>query len=78
MGKRTKGRVYPNLEAELARNGIRTTREAEAFLGGNKSSLWRWLTGGSDIPLHAAMEIRDKVAPGQSLDYLFAYEPINL
>ena len=67
---------YPNLEAEMARNGI-TGKEMASYLevGGNTISSWM---NGADaaFPIVKAKRVRDHFFPKQSLDYLFAEDPI--
>lgn len=66
---------YPNLEAELARLGV-THEELAAELGVKGATLSPVMTGKTRMTLDTAQRIRDYVVPGESLDYLFAREPI--
>ena len=66
--------AYPNLAAELTRNGI-TQEQAARSINKTPETFSRWMTGKNGIPLNIAFELRDKLFPDVSVDYLFADEP---
>ena len=67
---------YPNLEAEMKRYGVTGTEIANR-IGVGRGTLSMWMNGSdSAFPIIKAKEVRDKFFEGQSLDYLFAEEPI--
>lgn len=66
--------AYPNLAAELTRNGI-TQEQAAKSINKTPETFSRWMTGKNRIPLNIAFELRDKLFPNVSVDYLFADEP---
>lgn len=81
---------YPNLEAELAREGI-SQKEVASFLKINQATLSTWLKDeyeeeeggeeddkrkGGGFTVEDCKKLRDKHFPGMSLDYLFADKPI--
>ena len=68
--------AYPNLTAELARRNI-TQEQAAKAIGKTPETFSRWMTGKNGIPLPDAFELRDKLFPNESIDYLFAEEPIS-
>ncbi len=81
---------YPNLEAELARAGIKQ-KEVANLLKRNPATINTWLRGeeaeeergeedgkrkGGGFTVEDCKKLRDKFFPGMSLDYLFADKPI--
>lgn len=62
--------TYPNLEAELARNGL-TREDIATALGLHPSGVYLMLSGKRNISVSRATEIRDKLFPGKAIDYLF-------
>ena len=67
---------YPNLEAEMKRQGI-TGKELASFLNIGTNTLSSWFNGANaSFPISKARDVRDHFFPKQSLDYLFADDPI--
>lgn len=62
--------VFPNLEAEMARSKITQAKLAE-ILGITPTTLSFKLNGKSTLSLKECVEIKKKVFPDKSLDYLF-------
>jgi transcriptional regulator with XRE-family HTH domain len=62
--------MFPNLKAEMARKGV-TQEDVAKVVGTSVSSVNRWLTGNGGLSLGTAFEIRDKIFPEFSIDYLF-------
>ena len=63
--------MFPNLEAEMARSKITQSKLAEV-LGITPTTLCFKLKGKSNLSLKECVEIKNKVFPDKSLDYLFA------
>ena len=63
--------MFPNLEAEMARNKVTQARLAE-LLGITPTTLSFKLNGRSTLSLKECVEIKRKAFPDKSLDYLFA------
>lgn len=69
---------YPNLEAELARNGI-TRGQIADLLKKDKSTISTWMNGGrAGFSVKDAMAVRREFFPNMTLDYLFSEEPITV
>ena len=67
---------YPNLEAEMARSGVTGKMIAE-LLGVRPSTISEWMNGSTAaFPIIKAKRVRDQLFAGQSLDYLFAENPM--
>ena len=62
--------MFPNLLAEMARNNI-TQEQLQAATGRNKSTISEKLNGKREFTLIEIKNIRDKLFPNLSLDYLF-------
>lgn len=68
---------YPNLEAEMSRQGI-TGKEMASYLEIGSNTISSWLNGANAaFPITRAKQVRDHFFPKLSLDYLFAEEPIS-
>lgn len=77
---------YPNLEAELARTGIKQ-KEVANLLKKDPATISTWLKEkrseeedrckGGGFSVEQAKKLRDEFFPGMSLDYLFADKPIS-
>ena len=65
--------MYRNLEAELARRGI-TRAELAKVLGINIATMSEKLNYPRRLRLCEAQNIRDKLFPDLSIDYLFSTE----
>lgn len=63
--------MFPNLEAEMARNKMTQVKLAE-ILGITPTTLSFKLNGKSTLSLKECVEIKRKAFPDKSLDYLFA------
>lgn len=62
--------MFPNLKAEMARKGV-TQEDVAKVVGTSVSSVNRWLTGNGGLSLANAWEIRNKMFPEHTIDYLF-------
>ena len=62
--------MYPNLEAELARNDISKTEIAE-FLGVRQATVYDKLNGNSSIKLDEALAIKREFFSELNMEYLF-------
>lgn len=67
--------LYPNLEAEMKRNGVKVKDLAEV-LKLDESGAYKILKGTRSLSIFRAREIRDNLFPGVSLEYLFDYAAI--
>lgn len=65
--------MFPNLEAEMARLKITQVKLAE-IIGVTPTTLSFKLNGKSTLSLKECVEIKKKVFPDKTLDYLFATE----
>lgn len=63
--------VFPNLEAEMARNKI-TQAKLAGILGITPTTLSFKLNGKSNLSLKECVEIKRNAFPDKTLDYLFA------
>ncbi len=62
--------MFPNLEAEMARSKITQAKLAE-ILNISPTTLSFKLNGKSTLSLKECVEIKKKVFPSKTLDYLF-------
>lgn len=62
--------VYPNLLAEMARSGY-TVEDLAEVLDVHTSGVYSMLKGERNISIKRAKNIRDRLFPGQKIDYLF-------
>ena len=62
--------MYPNLEAEMARNKITQSKIAE-ILGITPTTLSFKLSGKSSLSLKECVKIKQAIFPDKTLDYLF-------
>ncbi len=67
--------MYPNLKAEMARQGITNEDVAELF---GRTRYWadNRLRGKVKLPVKEAIEIRNHFFPGMDLEYLFDQHPL--
>lgn len=65
--------MFPNLEAEMARNKVTQVKLAE-ILGITPTTLSFKMNGKSTLSLKECVEIKRKAFPDKTLDYLFATE----
>lgn len=63
--------MFPNLEAEMARNKITQAKLAD-ILDVTPTTMSLKLSGRSSLSLKECVKIKRKVFPDKSLDYLFA------
>lgn len=63
--------MFPNLEAEMARNKITKNKLAQ-ILGMTPTTLSFKLNGKSCLSLKECVEIKRELFPDKTLDYLFA------
>lgn len=63
--------LYPNLEAEMARNSVAQKDLAE-LLGKDPATICNWMNGKSgDFPVTAAFQVKSELFPNLAVDYLF-------
>ena len=67
--------VFPNLRAEMARSGVSVADIAQAC-GSSKSSVYRWMNGGSGGFSWRHCRDIGKLFPDCSLEYLFDTEEV--
>lgn len=63
--------LYPNLMAEMAREGITAEKMAEK-IGINVATMSAKINNEGRMKLHEAVKIRDCFFPGMAIDYLFS------
>lgn len=63
--------MFPNLKAELARNGITYSELGEA-VGKTESWIENRLLGRASMPIEICMLIKNTFFPNYSYDYLFS------
>lgn len=63
--------LYPNLMAEMAREGITAEKMAEK-IGINAATMSAKINNEGRMKLHEAVKIRDCFFPGMAIDYLFS------
>lgn len=66
--------MFKNLEAEMARNGIKRKDLTERIFNGATNKTWRKLNRGDhtvELTLKECEEIRDTFFKDHTLDYLF-------
>mgnify|MGYP001499107902 CR=1 FL=1 len=68
--------TYPNLEAEMARQGLRRKDLAEV-LDVRTATIYDKLNGKFPFTLNEAMRIRDSLFPNLTIDYLFSSETLT-
>ena len=66
--------MYPNLEAELARRGIKRVDIARDLFNGRKATVSDKLNGKYPLLLSEAMKIQKRYFPELELGYLFDTE----
>lgn len=69
----SKQNAYPNLRAEMARQGLTSLKMAQALCL-NPGTLSAKLNDPSRFRLDEAFFLRDRFFPGQSIEYLFGRE----
>lgn len=63
--------LYPNLEAEMARNRI-TQKDLAILLDKTPETICNWMNGRSgDFPVGAVFRVREELFPECTVDYLF-------
>lgn len=63
--------TYPNLKAEIARNGVSVAQIAE-LVEVSPKTVYNWLSGVSRPDIAQAMKIANHFFPSCELSYLFA------
>ena len=67
--------MFPNLKAELARNGI-TYKELGKVVGKTENWIENRILGRASMPIEISMLIKNTFFPNYSYDYLFSNEII--
>lgn len=67
--------MFPNLKAELARNGI-TYKELGKAVGKTENWIENRILGRASMPIEISMLIKNTFFPNYSYDYLFSNEII--
>lgn len=62
--------MYPNLEAEMTRNGIKNEDIAKA-IGRDERTVRNKRSGATEFTFSEALAIRDKFFPSLTLEYIF-------
>lgn len=70
--------AYPNLAAEMARQGI-TQEQVANVVGKTPQTISRWMTGKgkSGMPIELLFAIRDEFFPNMGIEYLGDPEPVE-
>lgn len=68
--------VFPNLKAEMGRNGV-TLSELAAVWKTTERTARNRVNGTTDITFRQCKAVRDALFPNLSIDYLFDTEPSN-
>lgn len=66
-------KIYPNLEAEMARLGLKR-KDLAAALGVRSATIYDKLNGKYQFTLNEAKIIKETFFPNLTLDYLFSSE----
>lgn len=67
--------MFPNLDAEMARRGIKRVDIANDFYNGRTATVSDKLNGKTPLQMMEAIRIRNKYFPDLELGYLFDTEP---
>lgn len=68
--------LYPNLEAEMKRNGI-NQKDIAALLDKTPETISNWMNGRSgEFPVSAVMTVKREMFPNHTVEYLFAETPL--
>lgn len=68
--------MYPNLNAEIARHGIKT-KDIVKVLGISEKSVRNKLNGKTQFTIPEALKIRNKLFPKMTVDLLFSENGID-
>lgn len=68
--------IYPNLRAEMARDGIRVSDIAEKLKKSEKT-IYNWFSGYTNISQESCVAIRKSFFNDMSTDYLFERHQID-
>lgn len=63
--------MYPNLKAEMARNGV-TVKDIQKVIGKNEKTARNKMNGKTPITISEAFSIALNLFPGLTVDYLFS------
>lgn len=66
---------YPNLAAEMTRQGL-TVNDIAEVAGCSPDTIRNWMKGKGDFPIRKAFLIQAALFPGCEVTYLFGSEPI--
>lgn len=66
--------TYPNLAAEMARNGV-TEKDLAQEIGKSTDTIRNWMHGKGDFPVSKAFIIKEKFFPQETITYLFSSNP---
>lgn len=66
--------AYPNLAAEMARNGV-TEKDLAQEIGKSTDTIRNWMRGKGDFPVCKALVIQKKFFPQTTISYLFSGNP---
>jgi DNA-binding XRE family transcriptional regulator len=69
--------MFPNLDAEMARMGV-TKKDLSQLLGVRYATLIDKTNGKSRFTLDEALEIRNSLFPGCTVEYLFRKYPSHI
>ncbi|MBU5268154.1 XRE family transcriptional regulator [Virgibacillus proomii] len=67
--------MFPNLDAEMARRGVKRVDIANDFYNGRTATVSDKLNGKTPLQMMEAIRIRNKYFPDLELGYLFDTEP---
>ena len=69
--------MYPNLKAEMARNGVRQKQIAEVA-GVSERTVFSWLSEHGKPDIRQAIKVKNSLFPSMSVEYLFASDETDL
>lgn len=67
--------MYPNLKAEMARNGV-TVKDIQRVIGKNEKTSRNKMNGKTPITVSEAFSIALTLFPGLTVDYLFSVNAV--
>lgn len=66
--------AYPNLAAEMTRNGV-TEKDIATAVSKSTDTVKNWMKGKGDFPIGKAFTVQETFFPSLSIAYLFSTKP---
>ncbi len=66
--------AYPNLAAEMTRNGV-TEKDIATAVSKSTDTVKNWMKGKGDFPIGKAFAVQEAFFPSLSIAYLFSTTP---